>query len=304
MNTSHRPPGTNKTLHTALPLFPGLRNSLHLKALSEFFLTAKRADARKLFITVLLALLLAIPATALILANGLNNASDNLKQARRISVFMAPGTPQPVVTQLSHMLITNDYISTATPIPAHTEKPVSVMPLVVEVIPAATLDTQSVIELADQLRALAGVDFVELNVARLDQTASAYDLLGRFARIANAAALLVAALLMLAVSYHDIRKSRATIKLMKQLGGTLTDVRRPYLYRGPTLGLIAATLGIAVAIAIIWISSSFVDISSYKALIPIRPSLGQAIMFFLIVMIASLAATIRIFSKLFTVYNQ
>lgn len=303
MNTLHTPPGNRKAIHTTLPLFPGLRNSLHLNALSEFFLSAKRGEAHKLFITALLALLLAIPATALILANGLHNASHNLKQARRISVFMAPGTSAPVTKQLSNMLITNDYVSTATLIPLLPEANVQT-PQLLEVIPASALDTKSVIDLADQLGTLAGVEFVELNVARLDQTASAFSLLGRFARLANIAALIVAGLLMLAVSYHDIQKSRTRIKLMKQLGATVADIRRPYLYRGPALGIFAGTIGFTAATAIIWTTSKFVDLSSYGALIPTKPSIAQLIMFFAIVMIASLAATIRVFSKNFTVYNQ
>lgn len=305
MKTLKTPPANRNHIRTTLQLFPDLRNSLHLKALFDFLLTARRGDAHKLLVTTLFALLLAIPATALILANGLNNASHNLKQSRRISVFMTPGTTETTATQLSTRLMANNYVADATlaPLPLLESGDID-LPIVIEVIPATNSDSHSIIKLADQLAVLAGVEFVELNTERLDQTAAAFDLTGRFARIANAAALLVAGLLMLAVSYHDIQKSRNNIKLINQLGGTLVDVRRPFLYRESTLGLFAGVLGIATAITFSWAISKYVDTPTYQSLIPAKPTLMQVILFFAMVIAASIAATVRMFSKNFTYYNQ
>ncbi len=304
MKTLHTPPEIKKATGATLPLLPGLRDSLHLKALTDVFLSAKRGKFSKLHIIVVMALLLAIPAAVLILSNGLNKASDNLQQARRISMFMDPSTPTTVAEQLSEMLINNNSVSTASLIALQSDSQNDLVPVMLEVTPSPGIGTVLVIELADQLRALAGVEFVELNIERLGQTELTHNQLTRYAQAFNAAALIIAGLLMLAISYRDVRESKNNIRLMKQLGGTLTDIRRPFLYRGPALGALAAALGIFGATAIIWTTTKLFDMSPYTALMPLKPTFIQLLMFFAVVMLAGFTANLRFFSTKFTFYNQ
>jgi len=285
-------------------LLSGLNNSPHFKAIREFLVAARRGEARQLLITTLLSLTLVLPAAALILSNGLNIASTNLKQARLISVFMIPDTEHALIEELSTMLATNDHIDATRlvklKIPESPDSQISML----EVLPAEDLKPEAVIALADNLSVLAGIDFVELNRPRLIENHSAFNTLTLVAKLANLVALLIAAALIWAVSRHHTISNNHTIKLLRQLGGTQQDIQRPFLYRSPAVCLMAGGLGIFVAMFILWVFKNNIDIASYNSLITIKPTWIQVFCFIFVVITVSLLATLRQFSTIFTHYNQ
>ena len=301
LNTPRR---TNLT-HFSPSLWSDLGNSLHFKAIREFLVAARHGEARQLIITTLVALTLVLPATALILSNSLHIASSNLKQARLISVFMTPGTGQSLTEDLATMLESNSHVDATRLVAIESAEALnSIESSMLEVIPAADLNSEEVIALADNLSALAGIDFVELNQPRLIENQSAFNLLNVLAKLANLAALLITAALIWTLSRHDILSNNSTIKLLWQLGGTHQDIRRPFLYRSPTVCLLAGTLGICVSMLLLWLLKNYVDITTYNSLISFKPTLIQVISFILVAVTVSLLATLRLFSTIFTHYNQ
>ncbi len=285
-------------------LLSGPGNSSHFQAIREFLVAVRCGETRQLLITILIALSLVLPTAALILSNGLDIAGTNLKQARLISVFMAPETEPARFEDLAAMLATNDHIDTTRLVELENLVSPDSSHTVLEVIPAGHLNPEAVVALAENLSILAGIDFVELNKPRLFENQAASNLLTQIANFANLAALVIVAALVWVISRHDIISNSSTIKLLRQLGGTHHDIRRPFLYRSPTVGLAAAILSIGVAMLLLWIFKQNIDTSTYSSLILVRLSWMQVFSLILVVITVSLLTTLHIFSKKFTHYNQ
>lgn len=303
MKELNTPPKSNHARFSP-SLLSGLSNSSHFKAIREFLVAARRGEARQLLITTLVSLTLVLPAAALILSNGLQIAGSNLKQARLISVFMTSDTEHALIEDLASMLATNDHIDATRLVKLKIPESPDSQTSMLEVIPAGDLKPEAVIALADNLSVLAGIDFVELNRPRLIENQSAFNLLTGVAKLANLVALLIAAALVWVVSRHDILSNTPTIKLLRQLGGTQQDIQRPFLYRSPAVCLVAGGLGICVAMLILWIFKNNIDLSTYNSLIAVKPTSIQVLSFVFVVITVSLLATLRLFSNIFTHYNQ
>ncbi len=282
-----------------------LFSSRYFHALSDFYRSLKHGDGRQLLLTFALTLLLVMPAGALFVAQGLHNASENLKQARRLTVFLTPNKPTSTATELAATLTQNQRIDRVTLIDISTvstnapatdpANPTSTVLL--EVIPAPHLDNESVSSLADHLQGLTGIDFVDLDTSRLEKNESAFKLLTSLARFSNIAALLIAAIFTLLVSRRDIQNNKKSIKLMRQIGATTADLRRPYLYRSLLLGILAGCLSVLAAIALLGAVLHFADADTFRSLIPTAPSVFQLIMFFAIVIAAASITTARSFTN-------
>lgn len=281
-----------------------LFNSSYFNALSDFYRSLTHSDGRQLLFTFALTLLLVMPAGTLLVAQGLQNASENLKQARRITVFLTPETSSTAI-ELAATLTRNQRIDRVTLIDTSTFSTVTLAPgsshptapALLEVVPVSHLDNDSISSLAAHLQGLTGIDFVDLDTSRLQENESAFKVLTSMARFSNIAALLIAAIFTLLVSRRDIHNNQKSITLMRQIGATDTAVRRPYLYRSLLLGIMAGFLSIMATITIFSAVLHFAESGTISSLIPPAPSAIQLIMFFVIVIAAASIATFRSFTK-------
>lgn len=305
MNILNPAPGNNSLRR--FPVLTRLQQSRHLAALSELYLTIKRGDTTQTLITFALALVLIIPIGTLMVAKGLDKAGENLQEARRISIFLTAGTAQATARELATTLTHNHRIAQAMLV--HTDNiviapatdatsTVPELPALIEVVPFAGLNKELVINLSEQLQALAGIDFVHINTQQLEKNESAFNFLTSLARFATFAALFIAGVFTLVVSRRDILSNEKSIKLMKQMGATSPDIRRPFLYRCLLSGLLAGALSVVTAMLLLGIVLHFADLSFYGALLHGGPSPVQLILFFIIVTFTASIATIQAFTKL------
>jgi cell division transport system permease protein len=126
------------------------------------------------------------------------------------------------------------------------------LPFVLEVQPREGIDADAAGRLANDVRAMQGVDMVQDSGAwrqRLDA------LLG----VGNRIVLILAALFALAVLLVvgntvrvDISSRAEEIGVLKLIGASRAFVRRPYLYAGIWYGLFSGVLAVALALAIEW----------------------------------------------------
>ena len=113
------------------------------------------------------------------------------------------------------------------------------LPWTLEVSPLAEVDIPA---LADQIRALDGVDLVIVDMAWLQRLDA---LIGVFARLVELLAVLFGAAVLFVIANNiraDIQSRHEEIEVMALVGATPAYVRRPFLYSGLWMGLLGALL--------------------------------------------------------------
>jgi cell division transport system permease protein len=211
-------------------------------------------------------LALALPLTFYLLLSNVQSLGDALGRNQVISVFLKPDqvasnaqllakqveqhdgvagvtvkTPQQGLDELSKMQGFSDSLH------ALDDNP---LPFVLEVRPQDGISADAASHLADDLRAMQGVDEVQDSGTwrqRLDA------LLG----VGNRAVLILASLFALAVLLVvgntvrvDITSRAEEIGVLKLIGASRAFVRRPYLYAGIWYGLFSGVLAVGLALAI------------------------------------------------------
>ncbi len=221
-----------------------------------------RAPLGSLLTIAVIGIALALPAALGLLVDNARLASGGWQDALDVSVYLKTGVPQHEAARLSERVAARGDVSEAhfvspaagladfrrwsglgSALDALKDNPLPAMIVVRPRAPASGPDLGAIARLAAELRALPGVDQVQLDT----------DWVRRFTALLEAlrrAVLLVATLLGLAVLMIvgntvrlDIDARRAEIEVVKLVGGSDGFVRRPFLYGGFWYGLGGALLG-------------------------------------------------------------
>ena len=243
----------------------GLRAWLRRHAYS--FFSSIGALLRQPLISLMTVSVLAI---ALCLPLGLYTALDNLREISRnwerldsISVFLDQSQGEEQARRLASRLATWPDVLSADPIsPAagmhelagqtglnatdiapdwvdELSENANPLPWTLEVSPMVDVDVAA---LAEQIRALEGVDLVIVDLAWLQRLDA---LLAVFARLVELLAVLFSAAVLFVIANNiraDIQSRHEEIEVMALVGATPAYVRRPFLYSGLWMGLLGALL--------------------------------------------------------------
>jgi cell division transport system permease protein len=221
-----------------------------------------RAPAGTLLTMGVIGIALALPTALGLVVDNARVASGGWQDALDLSIYLKTDVPEATGRQLAEHLATRPDLATVrfvgpaeglaefrrwsglgTALDALRDNP---LPGLLVVRPRAVmtgLDAVAVERLAAELRALPGVDQVQLDTEWVRRFTAILEALRR-------AALLIAGLLALAVLMIvgntirlDIDARRAEIEVVKLVGGSDGFVRRPFLYGGFWYGLGGALLG-------------------------------------------------------------
>jgi cell division transport system permease protein len=243
----------------------GHRRAL-LRALGK--LGAQRSAS--VFNALVIGVALSLPAGGYALLSNLSGVAGKISVEPRISIFMRVGAPRGDAQALAARLKTDARIAAVRFVPreealaelrATDELAVLLKELDRNPLPDALVlragdpSPASLERLAAELRALPGVEHVQLDAAWARRLAA----LGGVVRwgLAGLAALLSFGLV--AVTFNTIRlqilTQRDEIEVAKLIGATDAYVRRPFLYLGATQGL----AGGALALAAVWVGLAILD---------------------------------------------
>ncbi len=210
-----------------------------------------------------LAVALLLPLCLAILLGNVERLSGSFREAREVSLFLAPEAGDPAIEALSRSLrqdpqIVDVVVRTpeeglaefrqmadfADALALLADNP---LPAVIVVTPAPAVEP---LALSERLRALPSVDFVQHD-AQWRARLSAWLDFGR--RLAWLAAALLGVGVVLVVGNTvrlDIQSRAEEIQTVQLLGATDGFVRRPFLYLGAWYGLFAGCLALIVAAAV------------------------------------------------------
>ncbi len=234
----------------------------HLQTLVASLGRIARAPFGSLLTMGVIGIALALPAALGLVVDNARSASGGWQDALDLSLYLKPGIPERDGAQLSGRIgargdvASARYVSPADglaefrrwsglggALDALKDNPLPGMVVVRPRAPAIGPDAAAVERLAGELRALPGVDQVQLDTEWVRRFTSILEALRR-------AVLLVAGLLGLAVLMIvgntvrlDIDARRAEIEVVKLVGGSDGFVRRPFLYGGVWYGLGGGLLG-------------------------------------------------------------
>ncbi len=249
-------------------------------------------------LNLLLALTLTLPALVLATSAGLKNASDNLQQSRRISVFVQEGFDAVKTGALADTLAKRpefidatvlDQRLVTTLLPATSDKP-GELPKVLELTLTSQVDSNNLNRLVAEITALPGIIFVDSNAQQLDKHTEAARLSEVLSAASAALAIALTSLIITLLTRRDIRSHRHYLDVMNQQGASLSTLRIPFYYRSIGFAIIGAFFGSVVCWLGLKLVPVLVDISTFKQVLPGGLSSLQLASFLLVSLCAALFA--------------
>lgn len=235
-------------------------------ALSSLGRLWQRRGATALTIAVM-GLALALPLLLLLALRNLESYGGAMRDAREITVFVAPGTDAAAIEALrgriaaregvAHVAVRppDEGLAELTALPGFAEAVALLdenpLPTVLLVTPQPALDAAALGLLAKGLEAEAGVDLVQYDLEWRERMRRAVALAERLVAIV-AMVLGLGALLVVGNTIRlDVQGRAEEIGIVQQLGGSDGFVRRPFLYAGCWYGLFAALCALAGSAAVL-----------------------------------------------------
>lgn len=243
-------------LRQALSTFTSAHGRAFVSTLGRLY----RAPLASLLTAAVLGIALALPAGFLLLLLNLQGITAGWEAEARLSVYLKLETSPEDYRQLAVRLGEDPQVSAATLITPEAALEefratsglqdalalldANPLPAVIVLQPAAGLDPAAAETLAERLRGLPEVDFVQLDQAWLQRLFNLLELARRGTLVV--ATLLGAAVIL--VIGNTIRLAilnrRDEIVVVKLLGGTDAFIRRPFLYEGFWYGLFGGVLAL------------------------------------------------------------
>jgi cell division transport system permease protein len=269
----------------------------HGFAFAAALIHMRKSPGGFLFNIIVVAIALALPFAGLTLLDNVRPMSDQLSVDPELSVFVKPGAPReqalalagPIraIVQERHASVSfmpreqaldalknknglADVLATLgdNPLP---DSYVLKLDAFKNVADAGSID-----HIADQLRALPGVDTVQVDSAWVKRLAALLGIL----RLALLLLAVTLAMVVVAVVFNTIRlqvmTQRDEISVSKLIGATDTFIHRPFYYTGALLGLCAGAVALgAVALALRPLNEAIAEFASLYAsefqLVPLAP---------------------------------
>ncbi len=243
----------------------GIAFDQHLySALSSLGRLWARRTATTLTVLVM-GLALALPLLLLLALQNVQRFGGTLTDSRELSVFMTPEADRARADTLARAAdALPDAAATVVRTPGDglqdlrqlagfaqavdllTDNP---LPHVIVVTPDADADAARVTALAEALRVLPDVDFVQYDLTWRERLTRALDLAARVVLLV-AVLLSLGALLVVGNTIRlDVSARAEEIAIVQLLGGTDGFVRRPFLYAGMWYGGLAATVALIAVLA-------------------------------------------------------
>ena len=234
----------------------------HGFALSAALLHVRKAPGSFLFNVLVVAIALALPFAGLTVLDNVRPMSEQLTVDPEISLFVTPGTPPEALgAQLRSMLKNTKIIFIPREQALADLKKKSGLTDVLATLGDNPLPDSYVLKLnafknaadasridsiAEQLRALPGVDTVQVDSAWVKRLAALLGVL----RLALLLLALTLGTVVLAVVFNTIRlqvlTQRDEISVSKLIGATDTFIHRPFYYTGALIGLCAGAVALGI----------------------------------------------------------
>ncbi len=240
----------------------GRHVQLHRQALRQALASLRAAPLPNLFTLLAIAVALALPTGTWLALHSLGDLGNRF-DPREIDVFLQPDRDDAAAQRLADTIAARPDVAAVTVIgreqalaefraasglgEALDLLPDNPLPAVLEVHPAATVDTpERLAALAAELARLEGVDAVEGHRAWVRKVYTLLHTLQRLSMVVAGLFALLVALVIYIVLRVEVLERRQEIEVSKLVGADDTFVRRPFLYKALFTGLGGALLGLGL----------------------------------------------------------
>ena len=216
--------------------------------------------------TLLLSLMLLLPATVYLAAKFLDQIGENLSRARTISLFIEPEPTRNLVTFASKL---SEYPQIAYAEFVDNAAITSIS--MVEVVPVSDLTSDDFNELTGLLGDLPGVELISWNESMLTRNLQMSQSVRLLGMAANLGAMLLLACIMWLMIRRHLRLSRKTVDVKHQLGATAVQIATPLIIRGFLYGLLTAAITWGLVAVFSNLLSQVIDITFFNIDLSFQP---------------------------------
>ncbi len=247
----------------------------HQAVLMESFSRLLGYPLASLMTVFVIAISLSLPGGMFVLLKNVQSITDRWEQQSVITLYLFPAQEDTEALALSHQLsgradvASVEYISKEEGLRYFEQSsgyeqimsalPENPLPIVLNVIPKASVDLETLPELQslrDQLQGLPQVEYAELDAEWLQRLATILNFGQRFV-YAISALLVMAVLLIVGNTIRTAVESRRDeVLVMKLVGATNSYIRRPFLYMGFWFGVIGGVIAAICILSLTWWVSS------------------------------------------------